>query len=142
MLGLTHPVIDIAIVCSDFASSAHFYQDCLGLEVAADVQVSPAVASGAGLAPRGFRHLRLRAGNTLIKLMEIDCPPPPRSGEFAAGVRWLTFFVDDVALVAAQLRDKGVQLVALPIVAPDAAAVACVMDPDGLLIELVQVDAR
>ena len=35
MLKLTHPIIDIAIVCSDFEKSLHFYRDLLGLEIAA-----------------------------------------------------------------------------------------------------------
>jgi len=93
MLKLTHPTIDIAIVCSDFAKSLHFYRDCLGLEIAADLEIPADVARGAGLAPRAFRHVRLRAGDTLIKLMQIEDPPAAGSTEFKAGVRWLTFFV-------------------------------------------------
>ena len=31
MLKLTHPIIDIDIVCSDFEKSLRFYRDLLGL---------------------------------------------------------------------------------------------------------------
>jgi hypothetical protein len=31
MLKLTHPVVDIAITCSDFEKSLHFYHECLPL---------------------------------------------------------------------------------------------------------------
>ena len=55
MLELTRPIVDIAIVCSDFEKSLHFYRDCLGLEVAADLQIPEEVATGAGLAPRNRR---------------------------------------------------------------------------------------
>ena len=137
-LGLTHPTVDIAIVCSHFKESLRFYHEQLGLEIVADLQIPDEVARGAALAPRGFRHVRLRAGNTLIKLMDIPSPPPRRSEKFAAGVRWLTFFVDDVPKTFERLKAEGVEFLADPIAAPDAAGVVCAVDPDGILIELVQ----
>ena len=42
MLKLTHPIIDIDIVCSDFEKSLHFYRDLLGLEIAAELEISAA----------------------------------------------------------------------------------------------------
>ena len=109
-LKFTHPVVDVAIVCSHFEESLRFYHEQLGLEIVQDLQIPDAVARGAALAPRGFRHVRLRAGNTLIKLMEISSPPPRRSHKFAAGVRWLTFFVEDVRKTFEQLKAGGVHL--------------------------------
>lgn len=139
-LKLTHPVVDIAIVCSHFKESLRFYHEQLGFEIVQDLEIPADVAKGAALAPRGFRHVRLRAGNTLIKLMDIPSPPPRRSDEFAAGVRWLTFFVEDVRKTFAQLKAEGVKFLTDPIAAPDAAGVVCAVDPDGILIELVQVN--
>ncbi len=138
-LGLTCATVDIAIVCSHFEESLRFYHEQLGLEIAVDMQIPDEVAQGAGLAPHGFRHVRLRAGNTLIKLMEITPPPARRSDRFAAGVRWLTFFVDNVRRTYAQLKADGVRFLTEPITAPDAAGVVCAVDPDGVLIEFVQV---
>jgi len=138
MLKLTHRIVDIAITCSNFEESLRFYHDQLGLEIVQDVQIPEDVATGAGLAPRGFRQVRLRAGETLIKLMDIESPPPPRSDEFAAGVRWLTFFVEDVHETFDELRAKGVRFLTEPIAARDAAGVVCAVDPDGILIEFVQ----
>jgi len=137
-LELTHAVVDIGIVCSHFEESLRFYHEQLGLEIVQDIRIPDEVARGAGLAPRGFRHVRLRAGSTLIKLMQIADPPPRRSPKFAAGVRWLTFFVEDVRAAYEQLKAKGVRFLTEPIVAPDAAGVVCAVDPDGILIELVQ----
>ena len=71
--------VDVGIVCSHFEESLHFYRDLLGLEVALDIQIPASVAVGAKLAPRPFRQVRLKAGETLIKLMEIKEPPPRRS---------------------------------------------------------------
>ena len=139
MLKLTHPIIDIAITCSDFEESLRFYREQLGLEQVMELQISEAVAKGLGLAPRGFRQVRLKAGNTLIKLMDIESPPPAASHEFAAGVRWLTFFVEDVKETIEQLKQKGVEFLSDPVTAPDAAGVVCTRDPDGILIEFVQI---
>jgi len=138
-LNLTIPRVDIALVCSNFPESLRFYHEQLGLEIVQEVQIPEAVARGTGLAPRGFRQVRLRAGQTLIKLMEIAAAPPPRTADFAAGVRWLTFFVDDLAQTVQRLKADGVKFLADPVAAPDAAGVACAVDPDGLLIELVQL---
>ncbi len=96
MLDLTHSVVDIAITCSHFDESLRFYHQLLGLEVVQEVRIPDAVARASGLAPRGFRQVRLRAGQTLIKLMEIPDPPERRTPAFAAGVRWLTFFVTGI----------------------------------------------
>ena len=138
MFQLRHSVIDIGIVCSDFDASLRFYRDLLGLEVALDFEIPEQIAIGAGLAPTGFRQIRLRAGDTLIKLMEITSPPEPRSLDFQAGVRWLTFILDDVPAAVTELKACGVEFMAEPISAPDARYVVCAKGPDGMLIELVQ----
>jgi len=131
-------VVDVGIVCSGFAASLHFYRDLLGFPVVFDIQIPEEVAVGAKLAPRPFRQVRLQAGETLIKLMEIADPPPRRTAAFAAGVRWLTFFVSDIQETYRSLSEKGVEFLAEPVSAPDAAGVVCAVDPDGLLVEFVQ----
>ena len=135
----TRPFVDIGIVCSHFEESLRFYRDLLGLPPALDIRIPEEVAVGAGLAPRPFRQVRLKAGETLVKLMEIDSPPPRRSADFAAGVRWLTFFVEDLRKTYEELSAKGVKFLGEPVSAPDAVAVACAVDPDGLLVEFVQL---
>ena len=144
-IEVERPNIDIGIVCSDFEASLHFYRDVLGLDVFAEVQVPAEPAIKFGLAPRGFRHVGLKAGDTLIKLMDIESPPPGRSEEFAAGVRWLTFFVSDVKATYKELKGKGARSLSEPAAVDSAvgedpvAGVVCAVDPDGLLIEFVQL---
>ena len=139
MFTLKHPTIDIGIVCSNFEESLYFYHDLLGMEIALDIQIPRETATGACLAPAAFRQVRLKAGNTLIKLMEIESPPAARSIDFQAGVRWLTFIIQDVPKTVAALKVKGVQFMAEPVSAPDAKHVVCAKGPDGMLIELVQL---
>ena len=139
MLNLSHPTIDIAITCSDFEASLDFYHNKLGLEIVLALEIPDDLARGVGLAPTGFRQVRLQAGNTLIKLMDIESPPPTPADEFAAGVRWLTFFVEDIQGTVEALKQNGVEFLSDPIGAPDAVGVACAKDPDGILVELVQI---
>ena len=139
MLSLSHPTVDIAITCSNFAASLDFYHNKLGFELVLDLEIRDNLARDVGLAPTGFRQVRLKAGDTLIKLMDIESPPPKPTAEFSAGVRWLTFFVDDIQQTVENLKHNGVEFLSEPISAPDAAGVACAADPDGILIELVQI---
>lgn len=135
---MTHPAVDVCIVCHNFEESLHFYGDLLGLEVIVDVFIPGDFATKIGLAPTGFRQVRLEAGHTRIKLMEIENPPAARPDTFAPGVRWLTFIIEDVEQTVAMLKAKGVTFLSEPAVAPDAAGVVCAKDPDGILIEFVQ----
>ena len=139
MLKLSHATVDIAITCSNFAASLDFYHNKLGFEIVLDLEIPADLARDVGLAPTGFRQVRLKAGDTLIKLMEIESPPPKPTEGFSAGVRWLTFFVEDILQTVKDLKQNGVEFLSEPISAPDAAGVACAPDPDGILIELVQI---
>lgn len=139
MLNLSQPTVDIAITCSNFEESLDFYHNNLGFEIVLDLEIPAALAQNIGLAPTGFRQVRLKAGNTLIKLMDIESPPPTPTDEFSAGVRWLTFFVADIQKTVENLKQNGVEFLSEPISASDAAGVVCAKDPDGILIELVQI---
>ena len=86
----------------------------MGFEIALDVFVTDEIATKAGLAPKGFRQVRLNAGKTLIKLVGIDPTPGPRTHEFAAGVRWLTFFIEDMAGTYERMKEQGVTFLGEP----------------------------
>ena len=139
MLKLSHPTVDIAITCSNFDKSLDFYHNKLGFEIVLDLEIPENLAQNLCLAPSGFRQVRLKAGNTLIKLMDIESPPPTPSDQFSAGVRWLTCFVEDIDESVKNLKQNGVEFLSEPISAPDAIGVVCAKDPDGILIELVQI---
>ena len=138
MFKLMHNAIDIAIICSDFGESLEFYRDKLGLEVVLEIDIPEVTAVAAHLAPRGFRQVRLRAGGTLIKLVEISDPPDRRDAQFQAGVRWLTFIVEDVVATVAALQQKDVKFLSDPVEPADARYIICAEAPDGVLIEFVQ----
>ena len=135
----------MCIRCSNFDESLRFYRDILGLEITGDVQVPVEVATRFGVAPRGFRQVRLSAGDALIKLMEIESPPPSPTEVFRAGVAWLTFFVGDIDATYRELTERGAHFLSEPGPVsgvegeePVAGAV-CAVDPDGLIIEFIQL---
>lgn len=138
MFKLVHPVVDIGVICSNFEKSFHFYHDLLGMEVAIEAYIPGEFTRKIKLTPDGFRQVRLQAGETLIKLAEMQSPPPTPPDEFRAGVRWLTFHVEDMKTAVDELKRRGVQFLTEPAASPDAAAVVLTRDPDGILIELVQ----
>ena len=139
MFQLKHNAVDLGLVCSNFEESLQFYRDLLGLEVVLDIQIPADVATGAKLAPTNFRQVRLKAGDTLIKLMEIENPPAERTFDFQSGIRWLTFILEDVPGTVERLKANGVEFMAEMVSAPDAKHVICAKGPDGMLIELVQL---
>jgi catechol 2,3-dioxygenase-like lactoylglutathione lyase family enzyme len=51
----------------------------------------------------------------------------------------LTFFVEDAQATYEELSARGVSFLSPPVPADDAAAVMCAPDPDGILIEFVQL---
>ena len=130
--------VDVAIICSNFEESLHFYRDVLGFEIVVDTEISAEIATRLGVAPRGFHQVRLQAGDSLIKLMDIDSPPPADAHGFASGIRWLTVYVEDIDSTIQDLKEKGVEFLADPVRGRHAAAVAAIA-PDGILVEFAQV---
>ena len=129
--------IDVAIVCSDFDASLDFYTRALELPIHEEVEIPERLAVPSGLAPGAFRHVRLRAGSGLIKLMQITPAPERRSSDFAAGVRWLTFQVGNLEETVARLQSRGVVFLSPPIRGL-AGYFACAQAPDGLILEFVE----
>ena len=138
LFKLSYPAAEIALICSNFEESFRFYHDLLGMDVTMEMQVPDDLARQVGLAPSGFRQVRLRAGDTILKLAALPEPPPTPSAEFRAGVRWITFLVEDIEATVAEMKGRGVKFLSEPVPAPDAVGVVCAPDPDGVLIELVQ----
>lgn len=138
MVKIIRSNVDIGIVCSNFQDSITFYRDTLGLPVVEEIRVSDEIAIKSGLAPSGFRQVRLKAGDTLIKLMQIQTPPREGTSYFKSGVRWITLFVDDINSVYSNLTAKGVEFLSEPLNPKDAQWIVCAYDPDGILIEFVE----
>ena len=138
MVKLLKDNLDICIVCNDFEESLRFYRDIMGFEVYMDVNIDAETATQLDLAPKEFRQVRMKAGETSIKLMQIDPPPPPRSDAFAAGVRWITYYVSDLQGTYKKMKEQGVRFLSEPVEAKGWGDVVCAVDPDGILVEMYE----
>ncbi len=126
--------IDLGIVITDSDTSLAFYRDLLGMQHEADI---PMPIGGGGV-----MH-RLRCGDTLIKLVRFDSVPVPRpeGGGIpgATGYRYFTIHMHNIEAVLAAVVASGMTVsVPLTEVRPGV-TIAIVEDPDGNLVEFLQV---
>lgn len=126
MLNRIHHV---AIICSDYALSKHFYVDILGLKVVQEVYREERKSYKLDLSVGGLYQ---------IELFSFENPPGRPSRPEAAGLRHLAFEVDDVAAVAAELNAKGVETEAVRIDEYTGKQFTFFADPDGLPLEIYQ----
>src|ERR1700744_2173080 len=89
----------IAIICSDYERSKHFYSEVLGLKIVREVYREA----------RKSYKLDLEVGDQYqIELFSFPDPPERPSRPEAAGLRHLAFEVDNVDEAAAYIKEKGI----------------------------------
>ncbi|WP_158800517.1 VOC family protein [Pedobacter sp. L105] len=126
MLNKIHHV---AIICSDYEVSKHFYTDILGFEIVREVYREE----------RKSYKLDLSVGGVYqIELFSFPNPPERPSRPEALGLRHLSFEVADVAAVAEALFIKGVVTEPIRIDEFTGKPFTFFSDPDGLPLELSQ----
>ena len=119
----------VALICSDYARSKHFYTQVLGLRI----------VSEAYRAARDSWKLDLALPDgTRLELFSFPSPPPRPSYPEACGLRHLAFEVDDVARAAQELQAMGVAVEAVRVDEFTGRAFTFFADPDGLPIELYE----
>ena len=77
----------VAIICSDYKKSKHFYVEILGLEIIHETL----------RAERNSYKLDLKVGNTQIELFSFPNPPKRVGYPEACGLRHLAFVVKEIA---------------------------------------------
>jgi len=127
LLGVHHT----AIICADYARSKAFYTETLGLEIIREVH----------RAERDSYKLDLAVnGQYVIELFSFPDPPPRPSRPEAQGLRHLAFAVADVD---AAIRHLGAhQVVCEPVRIDEFTGrrFTFFSDPDGLPLELYEVE--
>ena len=130
----THSVgsakFEVGIVVRDAEAMAEFYGDVLGLTRVDDLDFT-------GGTMRRYAH-----GDAVVKLVSTGEPPAlsnPPSGPAggAAGLRYLTIAVHDVAAMVQRCQDAGRLVPVPPFEFQPGVTVAMVEDPDGNWVELV-----
>lgn len=124
-LGTHH----VAVICSDYARSKHFYTEALGLEIVAEVYRE---------ARDSYKlDLRLPDG-TQIELFSFPNPPPRPSYPEACGLRHLALTVAGLDPVVAHLEAHGVKVEPVRVDEYTGKRFTFFADPDGLPLELYE----
>jgi glyoxylase I family protein len=123
------PIHHVAIICSDYARSRHFYSEILGLPIIAETFREA----------RGSYKLDLALqGGVQIELFSFPGAPPRPSRPEACGLRHLAFAVDDLDERAQALRECGVAVEPVRVDALTGKRYTFFADPDGLPLELYE----
>lgn len=119
----------VAIICSDYARSKHFYTRVLGLRVLAEVHRQARDSWKLDLAlPDGGQ----------LELFSFPSPPPRPSYPEARGLRHLAFEVADVGAAAEELQAQGIAVEPIRIDEYTGRRFTFFADPDDLPIELYE----
>ncbi|MCP9237791.1 VOC family protein [Lewinella sp. JB7] len=119
----------IAIICSDYPRSKHFYTEVLGLTVLREVY----------RAERGSYKLDLSLnGQYLIELFSFPDPPQRPTRPEARGLRHLAFSVDDIESCIRTLARHDIVAEAVRIDEFTGRRFTFFFDPDDLPIELYE----
>lgn len=135
----------VGIVVSDMAASLHFYRDLIGMSVWADFEDdSPYLQSLTELPGVRVRMVKLSAkGSGSIELLQYISHPqpvPPARRACDVGCNHVSIEVDDLDGLHETLAQHGFRFHAPPAVSPDGAAkVAYCRDPEGVIVELVEL---
>ena len=119
----------IAIICSNYEKSKNFYVNILNLEIVKETFRQE----------RNSFKLDLALNNEyIIELFSFRTPPNRPSYPEAAGLRHLSFEVDDINLVMTELISKGIHCEDIRIDEITNKRFTFFEDPDGLPLEIYE----
>jgi glyoxylase I family protein len=128
MLNLNR-IHHIAIICTDYEKSKHFYTQILGLTILREVYREQ----------RQSYKLDLEvAGQYQVELFSFPSPALRPSRPEAAGLRHLAFEVDDIDGAVAHMISHGVDVESIRVDEFTDKRYTFFADPDGLPIEFVE----
>ncbi|MFK7813597.1 MAG: VOC family protein [Maribacter sp.] len=120
----------IAIICSDYNQSKHFYVDILGLEIITETYRKER---------QSFKLDLALNGTYVIELFSFLNPPKRPSGPEAQGLRHLAFEVNDIDEAIANLNEKRVSTEPIRIDELTGKRFTFFSDPDDLPLELYEI---
>ena len=119
----------IAIICSDYQRSLHFYTHVLGLTVLAEHYRESRQSYKTDLA---------LGDEYVVELFSFPSPPPRVTRPEAAGLRHLAFEVDDIIETMQELDAMGVEHEEVRTDEYTGKRFLFFQDPDGLPIEVYE----
>ncbi len=129
-MSIFHSLHHIAIICTNYEVSKHFYTKIVGFEILQEVY----------RAERQSYKLDLCLnGNYLIELFSFPDVPKRPSRPEAAGLRHLAFAVQNIEKTVAYLESKGLLIEPVRIDEFTQKRFTFFADPDDLPIELYEI---
>jgi len=119
----------IAIICSDYEKSKHFYTAILGLKIVREVYREQR---------RSYKLDLEVAGQYQIELFSFPDPPVRPSRPEAVGLRHLAFEVDDMDEAVTHIKQAGIIVEPVRVDEYTGKLYTFFSDPDGLPIEFVE----
>ena len=119
----------MAIICSDYTISKHFYAEILGLKILQEVYREERDSYKLDLAVNGLYQ---------IELFSFPGPPDRLSRPEAKGLRHIAFEVDDLKSSLNELNTKGIITEDIRVDEFTGKRFLFFCDPDGLPIELYE----
>ena len=129
-MTITKPAIDLGIVTTNGPAMLAFYRDVLGLTLQGEMPMPGGV---------GLMH-RLLCGSSLIKLVVLPAVPAtaaPGGIQGAAGYRYWTITISNLAETVKACVDTGHKLVMPEREIRPGIRIAIVADPDGNWVEFL-----
>ncbi|MCL7748217.1 VOC family protein [Halalkalibacter alkaliphilus] len=120
----------VAIICSDYEKSKHFYVNILGLKIINETYRSE----------RNSYKLDLQIGNSQIELFSFPESPERPSYPEARGLRHPAFEVDDVQTCKNWLEEQRIEVESIRIDETTGKKFTFFSDPDGLPLELYEAN--
>ncbi|WP_343606508.1 VOC family protein [Fluviicola sp.] len=127
---MLHSVHHIAIICSDYERSKHFYTEVLGMEILAETFRSER---------NSYKLDLMLNGRYVVELFSFPDPPERPSYPEARGLRHLAFTVHDLDAAIGRLNEAGIATEPVRIDGLTGHRFTFFADPDGLPLELVEV---
>jgi len=121
----------VAIICSDYPRSKHFYSEILGFEIIEETY----------RAARDSYKLDLKVGEGLGQIELFSFPNAPERPSYpeAQGLRHLAFSVNDLTAHIALLNQSGIETEPVRTDEMTGKRFTFFQDPDGLPLELYEV---
>lgn len=119
----------IAIICSNYKKSKRFYTAVLGLEILKEVYRQER---------KSFKLDLALNGEYIIELFSFPEPPPRVSYPEAAGLRHLSFLVDNFEETIDELTNKGIPCEPIRVDKLTSQRFTFIFDPDDLPIEIYE----
>lgn len=119
----------VAIICSDYKKSKHFYVNVLGFEIIQETF----------RAARNSYKLDLKVGkNDAIELFSFPTPPARPSRPESCGLRHLAFAVEDLDAVVAELQSHHIDVEPIRLDDLTGKRFTFFRDPDDLPLEVYE----